>query len=156
MIEAYATTPEAFTSSVAERVDLPIDWWELRVSEQPASRELVVGAFLEQALVGVAGLAFEQRERTKHKATLFGMYVRPSARGAGVGKVLVEEVLRQASRSPDTEVVQLTVTESNAAGVRLYTSCGFVPFGTEPLAVKLGSSFLNKVHMWRKVPRGAP
>ena len=46
------------------------------------------------------------------------------------------------------KVVQLTVTEGNAAAQTLYEHCGFVSFGVEPFAVALGSIFLSKVHMW--------
>ncbi len=155
MLEAYALAPDAFTSSVAERESLPIEWWASRVSEEAGAHELVVGSFLDAEVVGVAGLSFERRERTRHKATLFGMYVRSASRGKGVAKALVAEVLRQALASPRTEIVQLTVTESNSAAVRLYTGCGFVPFGTEPFAVKLGNRFINKVHMWQRVAERA-
>lgn len=151
MLEAYSLAPEAFTSSAAERENLPLEWWSKRVAAEPEAHERVIGAFLGGELAGVAGLSFEQRERTRHKATLFGMYVRPAARCTGIAKALVEEVLCQARRSQITEVVQLTVTESNLAAVRLYANCGFIPFGTEPFAVKLGDGFLNKVHMWRRV-----
>lgn len=150
MLEAYSLAPEAFTSTAAERENLPIAWWAKRVAMGSEVHELVIGAFFGQELAGAAGLSFEQRARTRHKATLFGMYVRPAARGRGIAKALVEEILCQARRSQITEVVQLTVTESNLAAVRLYADCGFIPFGTEPLAVKLGDGFLNKVHMWRQ------
>jgi GNAT superfamily N-acetyltransferase len=156
MLEAYSLEPEAFTSSVGERENLSLEWWSNRIAAEPEAHERVIGAFLGHELAGVAGLSFEQRERTRHKATLFGMYVRPAARGRGIAKALVEEVLRQARRSQITEVVQLTVTESNLAAVRLYAYCGFIPFGTEPFAVKSGDGFLNKVHMWRRVAEREP
>lgn len=151
MLEAYSLAPEAFTSSAAERERLPIEWWLKRVAAEPEAQERVFGAFLGHELAGVAGLSFEQRERTRHKAMLFGMYVRPAARGRGIAKDLVEEILHQACHSPLTEVVQLTVTESNLAAMHLYSTCGFIPFGTEPLAVKTSDGFLTKVHMWRRV-----
>lgn len=156
MLEAYAGEPQAFTSSHAERAALPLAWWEARVSAQSPPRELVVGAFVDGVLAGAAGLAFEPRERTRHKATLFGMYVRPAQRGAGLGAALVREVLAWAQRSPGVEIVQLSVTASNAAGVRLYTRCGFVSFGTEPRAVKLGDGYLDKMHLWCRLPPPEP
>jgi len=154
MLEAYASAPDAFTSSVTEREKLPLEWWAARMSDMPEAPELVCGAFAADELVGAAGLQFEQRERTRHKATLFGMVVGPAARGQGLGKRLIEEILREARQSPLTTVVQLTVTESNAAAVGLYRNCGFVPFGVEPFAVKLGEHFITKLHMWYRVERG--
>ena len=101
MLEAYATHPDAFTSSVAEREKLPLAWWEARLSAEPAAKEVVLGAFHAGELAGVVGLSFEQREKVRHKATLFGMYVRPSLRGQGIGRQLVQSALKQARARPD-------------------------------------------------------
>jgi RimJ/RimL family protein N-acetyltransferase len=153
MLQAYAGEPEAFTSTVSEREPLPLDWWASRISDRPRSSGLVLGAFDGDRLVGVAGLRFGRRERTKHKATLFGMHVLPEFRGRGTARALVEAVLNAAESTPGTRVVQLTVTQSNAAAIQLYESCGFAPFGIEPLAIKLGEQFVSKIHMSRAVGR---
>lgn len=149
MLEAYAQCPEAFTSSLAERERLPLPWWQTRLSPDAGAAERVFGAWNSGTLVGAAGLALEQRERTRHKATLFGMYVRAPARGHGIGRRLVDTVLRHARRTPGLELLQLTVSDSNAAAIALYGRCGFEPFGCEPMAVKLGAQHIAKLHMWR-------
>lgn len=151
MLNAYASAPDAFTSTVAEREVLPLSWWQARVSDLPASQEQVIGAFVDAKLVGVAGLSHESRERTRHKAALFGMFVLPQYRGRGIARELVLAVLDAARAIQGTQVVQLTVTDSNTAAVQLYQSCGFVGFGTEPMAVKLDDQFVSKLHMWYQV-----
>ncbi len=151
MLEAYATHPDAFTSTVTEREKLPMAWWEARLSADPSPRHLVLGAFHADELEGTVGLSFEQREKVRHKATLFGMYVRPALRGQGIGHQLVESALQHARERPGVKLVQLTVTESNAPAVALYKSCGFIPFGLEPMAVAVTSGYVSKLHMWRKV-----
>lgn len=148
MLRAYADEPDAFTATVSEREPLPLQWWTSRVSDDPDASELVLGAFLDARLVGVAGLRFERRERTRHKATLFGMYVLPPFRSRGIARALIEAVLEHARSTPGTRVVQLTVMETNAPARRLYASCGFRPFGTEPFAIKVGERFVSVVHMW--------
>lgn len=148
MLRAYAEDPEAFTATVPEREPLPLDFWESRLSEAPEAAELVFGAFVDERLVGCAGLRYQRRERTKHKAWFFGMAVSPEARGRGIGRALVEAVLEEARSTPGVLVVQLTVTESNAAARELYASCGFSAFGTEPLALRIGDRYVPKVHMW--------
>jgi len=151
MLEAYAAHPDAFTSTVAERERLPMAWWEARLSVEPSAKELVLGAFHAGDLAGVVGLSFEQREKVRHKATLFGMYVRPSRRGQGIGRQLVQSALECARERADVLVVQLTVTEGNAPAVALYESCGFIRFGVEPLAVAVRSGYVSKLHMWRRL-----
>jgi RimJ/RimL family protein N-acetyltransferase len=126
-------------------------WWEARLSAEPAAKEVVLGAFRDGELAGVVGLSFEQREKVRHKATLFGMYVRPRWRGQGIGRELVQAALKYARDRLAVLVVQLTVTEGNGPAVTLYESCGFVRFGVEPLAVAAGSEYVSKAHMWRRV-----
>ena len=151
MLHAYASENDAFTPTVAEREPLPLAWWELRVSDRPHPSQLVLGAFVGKQLVGVVGLRFETRTRTRHKATLFGMFVQPRFRGRDIGRALISALLEHARLRPGTEVISLSVTESNEAAVRLYTSCGFAPFGIEPLANKVDDRYVSLVHMWRHI-----
>jgi len=148
MLDAYRLYPDAFTASVDEREPLPLSWWEARVKPGDDVVELVVGAFDDARLVGVAGLRFEQRPKARHKALLIGMHVTASATGRGVGARLVREVLGIARRRDGVRVVQLTVSEGNAPAQSLYERCGFVPFGVEPLAITSGDRYVAKVHMW--------
>jgi RimJ/RimL family protein N-acetyltransferase len=148
MLEAYARHPDAFTSTVSERAALPMSWWQSRLSETPLASEVVFGAFEHDRVIGVAGLSFATREKTRHKATLFGMYVPPAFRHRGVGRELVLAALEHARTRPGVVLVQLTVTQGNAGAHALYEHCGFVPFGVEPLAVAVGPSLVSKVHMW--------
>lgn len=157
MLEAYANEPEAFTATVSEREALPLEWWASRLSDSADAAELVFGGLVGARLVGAAGLRFERRERTRHKAKLFGLCVLPRFRRQGIAHALVEAVLEHARATPGTRVVQLTVSESNDAAIRLYESFGFLRFGTEPLAIEVGGQFVSKVHMWCPIgPPGRP
>lgn len=147
MLDAYARHPDAFTSSATERAALPLAWWEARLATGADAAERVVGAFVAETLVGVAGLSFEAREKVRHKATLFGMVVSPPHRGAGVGQALVEAALTEARGRPGVHRVLLTVTEGNRFAQSLYERCGFVAFGVEPQAVAVAGGYVNKVHM---------
>jgi len=156
MIGAYRDEKDAFTSTAAERESLPLAWWEARMAVDDDAAELVFGAFAAGRLVGAAGLNFERRTRTRHKATLFGMFVHPDFRGRGIAGALVRAVLDQARATPGIAVVQLTVTDTNEAALRLYERCGFRAFGTEPLAVRIGTAYLAKTHLWCAVGERAP
>jgi RimJ/RimL family protein N-acetyltransferase len=153
MLDAYERHPEAFTSTVSERSALPLSWWEQRVD---SANERVVGAFLDDELAGAAGLSRESRERTRHKALLFGMYVPHRHRRSGLGRALVQAVLTEAAGWPGLRVVQLTLTEGNAAAQRLYESCGFRIFGVEPVGLCIDGQDFGKIHMWTPVPAPQP
>jgi GNAT superfamily N-acetyltransferase len=149
MLEAYERHPDAFTSTASERAALPISWWETRLDGGAQAQDVVLGAFdAHRRLVGVAGLAFESREKARYKATLYGMYVSSRFRHRGLGRSLVLAALDFA-KNRGVRIVQLTVTQGNAAAQVLYEHCGFVPFGLEPFAVAVGTQFVSKVHMWR-------
>lgn len=148
ILQAYALHPDAFTTSATERTGFPLSWWENRLAAGDDAKEVVFGAWEQGALVGLAGLSFEPREKARHKATLFGMYVDAQHRSLGLGRQLVAAALDYGRSRSGTLLVQLTVTEGNAAASGLYASFGFVPFGTEPLAVRVGSGYVSKVHMW--------
>ncbi|MBT0626454.1 GNAT family N-acetyltransferase [Pseudomonas fluorescens] len=148
MLEAYGAYPQAFTSSVAERALMPLSWWEKRV-DSPLDR--LLGAFEGHALVGIVGLAFEPREKARHKVTLFGMYVNEAYQQKGVGRQLVEAALSEARRHSRLKLIQLTVTAGNDAAFALYQRCGFIQYGLEPLAVRVGEDYFDKIHMWREL-----
>jgi len=149
MLEAYCAHPDAFTSSAAERADLPMAWWQARLAGDEDAPSVVLGAFQDGQLAGVAGICFESRLKTCHKAKLFGMYVPAECRRHGIGAGLVNAALAQAGARAGVRLVQLTVTQGNRAAEELYRKCGFRPFGVEPHAVAVGSGFVAKVHMWR-------
>ena len=148
MLEAYDRHPQAFTSSVRERAAMPLQWWESRLTSQLA---VAFGAYEEGKLAGLVGLAFEPREKARHKATLFGMYVSANVRQRGLGVQLVEAVLAQARAHQGLRLIKLTVTAGNDAAFNLYRRCGFIQFGLEPMAVRVGEEYFDKIHMWREL-----
>jgi RimJ/RimL family protein N-acetyltransferase len=147
MLQAYTDDSTSFTSSAAEREVLPLSWWAARMAEGDDAVERVFGAFVEGQLAGAAGLSMQSRPKLRHKALLFGMYVRPERRGRGLARALVEAVLAEARRAPQLQIVQLTVTQGNTAAETLYRRCGFEPWGVEPLGTFDNGRFYGKVHM---------
>ncbi|MEB0045005.1 MULTISPECIES: GNAT family N-acetyltransferase [unclassified Pseudomonas] len=148
MLEAYDRHPQAFTSSVRERAAMPLSWWASRLSSQ---LDVVLGAFEDGTLAGIVGLAFDPREKARHKATLFGLYVSGNVRQRGLGFELVQAALAEAQNRAGLRLIQLTVTAGNDAAFKLYQRSGFVQFGLEPMAVRVGEEYFDKLHMWRQV-----
>ncbi|MBC3208111.1 MULTISPECIES: GNAT family N-acetyltransferase [unclassified Pseudomonas] len=148
MLEAYDRHPQAFTSSVRERAVMPLSWWEGRLTSK---LDVLLGAFDGGTLAGIVGLALEPREKARHKVTLFGMYVSTDFRQQGLGFELVQAALLEAQNHAGLKVIQLTVTAGNDAAFKLYQRCGFIQFGLEPLAVRVGEDYFDKIHMWRQL-----
>jgi ribosomal protein S18 acetylase RimI-like enzyme len=138
-LRALADHPDAFGSDLDET---------LAAGEQAArnrfaplhkhDRNQVFGAFTgEGNLVGVAGLLGTDRRKQRHRAFIWGVYVAPEARGAGVGKTLIEACVAHAREVPGTRQVHLTVASHNVSTVALYERCGFSRYGREPRALIL-------------------
>ena len=149
MLAAYAEAPDAFVATVAERAAQPLSFWLDRLDPAPGAATCSFGAFEGDTLLGAASLQFETRPKTRHKASLLGMFVSPAARRHGLGEQLVRAVLAEARSRTEARVVVLTVTEGNTVAEALYARCGFQRFGVEPLAMRDPDTgtFFNKVHM---------
>ena len=83
---------------------------------------------------------------------LISMFVRPQARGHGVGEAMIDAVIGWA-RARDATSVHLWVTETNKHALRLYERCGFtVTAERQPLP---SNPALGEVGMIRPLgPRG--
>jgi RimJ/RimL family protein N-acetyltransferase len=109
---------------------------------------VVLGAFVEDALVGIGGVNPFQGAKLKHKWLLWGMYVdRP---GLGLGQRIVHALSAEA-RNGGAASVQLTLMADNARARALYERCGFVVYGTEPASILRGDRFVDELLMWQKV-----
>jgi ribosomal protein S18 acetylase RimI-like enzyme len=134
--------PEAFGSSYEESVVTPIADVVKRLRTEAGV--FVLGAF-DPALIGVVGFFQEQGDKRKHIGFIWGLYVIPEARGAKLGKILMQEAISRAAQNPAIEQINLTV--SNKAAQKMYESLGFIAYGTEPRALKVGDQYLDEDKM---------
>jgi ribosomal protein S18 acetylase RimI-like enzyme len=146
-LRGLADHPDAFTSSADAEAAKPLSATEARIA--PESPDWVFGAFVGDALAGVAGLSREPRAKIRHKAAVFGMYVTPDFRRRGIGRALLRHVIGAAEQEAGLEQLLLTVTNSNDPARLLYESEGFRSFGIEPRAIRVGNVYFDKNHMVR-------
>ena len=106
----------------------------------------VAGAWQGDELVGIAGITRFEGAKLAHRALLWGMYVRPRARGARVGDALMRFLMDDA-RARGIEQVILTVAAENTRARRLYERWGFAIYGTEPRAIKLADGYMDELLM---------
>jgi ribosomal protein S18 acetylase RimI-like enzyme len=82
-----------------------------------------------------------------HRANLWGVYVRPEARGVGVARQLIEALLTSASGK--VVQVHLSVVTGNEAALRLYRNAGFEVYGTEPRSLYVNGRYFDEHLMVR-------
>jgi ribosomal protein S18 acetylase RimI-like enzyme len=120
-LAALSEAPYAFGSTYAREAAFTQAQWRGRI----VSRGVTFFGFLPEAgePAGVSGVY-----TADGVADLVSMWVRPSARGRGVGESLIEAAADWA-KARDYDTLFLWVTESNTAARRLYERCGFTATG---------------------------
>ena len=144
-LEGFTTSPDLFRIAAEEEAELSGEAVAARLE-----REHVVGGFVDDELQGIGGLTRFAGTRLDHRALLWGMYVRPEARGAGVGDAIVGALLDEARRIGVRSVL-LTVIAGNERAERLYRRWGFERYGVEPGAVRAGSGYVDEALMIRRL-----
>lgn len=139
-LEGLRLRPDAFGSTLAEESGEPLSWFAERLD-----KSAVLGAFAGEELLGVAGFFAWESVKEAHKGVLWGMYVRPAARGAGIGRRLAEAVIAHARQR--VEILELRVVAGNEEARRLYAALGFVEYGIEKNSMKQDGRYWDEVLM---------
>lgn len=139
-LEALRLNPGAFGISVAEWEGLSAEALATRIPAGPPG--VILGAFAETSgrseLVGIAGLQVGEAAKQRHKGLVWGVYVMPSWRRRGVAFALIDGLIAHARGCDGLEILHLSVAGDNGAARALYESRGFVAYGRERHALKLG------------------
>lgn len=139
--------PDAFTTSYEEGVATAPEKLAKRFGGEN-SDDFVIGAFSATGkLLGCTGFERETRAKQRHKGKVIGMYVTPDSRGTGLGRKILTALLTQAKQLDGLEQIILSVTHSNEGARLLYIGMGFVTFGIERNAIKVGQNYHDKEFM---------
>ncbi|MEZ0325229.1 MAG: GNAT family N-acetyltransferase [Fimbriimonas sp.] len=121
-LEALKTDPHAFGSSYVTQVEYADGYWKGRLEQaQSGNDNLLLFARENDRLIGMVG-AFIIEEGI---AYVIAMFVRPEARGRGIGKLLLQTLISEIDRWLIIHTARLTVNKKQAPAFALYTSLGF-------------------------------
>jgi ribosomal protein S18 acetylase RimI-like enzyme len=125
------TDPQAFDATPEDDEALDAAYTRKRLGESSAERaDVILGAFAP-ALVGIVGLA--PHRAIPEALWLWGFYVAPDHRGAGVGRALLEEAVRIGAAATAFTSVALRVSPRARAALALYERAGFSVSSGAPL-----------------------
>lgn len=136
-LEALQNSPAIFGSTFEEESLLSDQEFKNRLT-----KNAIFGAFVENQLVGCAGLYTLGQLKTKHRCILWGMYIQPEHRGKGIANGLVQAVI-DCAKSRATQL-HLSVVTTNLIAIALYEKHGFRIYGTEPKSLKSGDEFYDE------------
>jgi ribosomal protein S18 acetylase RimI-like enzyme len=141
-------SPLAFTNSYEEFSQRTLD----SIAQQLRGHEnFTLGAFEDEQLVGMVGFYRENALKLWHKGYIVSMYVLPEYRWRGIARALLIEAIARAKRLPDLKQLLLGVVVTQTTAKRLYESLGFVVYGREPDAVKIGDEYFAEEFMLLKL-----
>lgn len=140
--------PDPFGATYEEWLSRPLAQVTERLRNATPEAYLL-GAFAgeDNALVGIIAFTRDTMRKFRHKGGITSMYVAPEARGQGLARALLLEVIARARQLDGLEQLGLSVVSDNTAARTLYLSTGFEIFGTERHAMKDGDRHLDEDHM---------
>jgi len=148
---ALQTEPATFGESLDELLESTPETFAERL-RSGGDENFILGAFDEDALIGMAGFYREQVAKKRHKGWVWGVFVSPTHRGQGIGRALLVSILESAQALTELDSVFLTVATTQVPARSLYRSLGFRSFGIEPRALKVNGNYVDQEHMVLEIP----
>jgi ribosomal protein S18 acetylase RimI-like enzyme len=111
---------------------------------------IVTGKFREIAGhdgVKYAGLRRDNREKMRHKAQIWGVYVRQAMRQQGVANALLCAAIDAARHMPEVATVLLSVDAASMGAKKLYVALGFETYGIEHDSILVDGVYVHEERM---------
>ena len=109
-LEALETEPLAFSSAASAHHTTTPESIAFVPGSGSDESFMLTFASVDDQIAGMARFCRSPEEKTRHKARVWGVYVKPSHRGKGIRPwPLMEELLRRARSQPGLEQVTLSV-----------------------------------------------
>lgn len=143
-VDYLITTLEEFQQTIDEQRK----WIQGKLENE---RELILIAQYQEKIVGWLVFQSPNRKRLAHTGS-FGMMILKEYRGLGIGKRLLEKLLKWAELNPYIEKISLGVFSTNESAIALYKKMGFVEEGRKINEIKLNDKqYIDDVLMYKMV-----
>jgi ribosomal protein S18 acetylase RimI-like enzyme len=129
-LQALQESPSAFGSTYARESQFSDAEWSERIQRWNGRNGIGFLAMDLAVPCGIAGGLLDEGQPSQ--VQLVSMWIAPSHRRQGVGRMLVNEVLSWA-HGRSAETLTLMVTSGNEAAIRFYERLGFVMTGRTEL-----------------------
>ncbi len=146
-LEALEAHPTAFAASLESERGKPLSHFIEMLQDN-----VLFAACRGADVLGIAGFHRFEPLKERHRGLVWTVYVRAAARGCGAADLLMRTVIAHA-RKTGTETLLLAVGAHNETAQRLYRRHGFVEYGRDERALKVGADYYDEIMMRLELPR---
>jgi RimJ/RimL family protein N-acetyltransferase len=143
--EALLERPLAFGASIPDDTTSFVEFILARL--EAAADSVVFGAFVDRTMAGIVGIRRDMGEKERHKSFIWGMYVRATHRGNGMGGGLLATAIQHARAERGVEQIHLSVSDVAPDARKLYEKNGFRAWGREPHALFWEGRYADEIHL---------
>ncbi len=148
-LEALRNNPASFGSDYDTVKANPLQFWISRLYAGSEDGALYFAVHSED-LIGMCGIQLGTSPKTRHSATIWGVYVKPEWQGLHIARNLIENCIEWGSHH-GVKVAKLAVVADNASAIRCYESAGFSVYGRDPMAMCHAGVFYDELLMARLI-----
>lgn len=149
-ITVIATQPSVVWGTLQLPAQDP-GFWQKRLAGNDPNTNFVLVAEIEGKVVGLGGLHWSPRARTRHVADL-GMFIHEAHQGQGVGTALMTALVDAADKWLGFVRLELEVYPDNERAVKLYEKFGFQVEGCKRMNVFRDGRYVDSLVMGRIRP----
>lgn len=141
-LNALKNNPEAFSANYEDFANTSLESVRERIHNTDDS--IILGAFINDVLIGMIGFVRERSGKLNHKGNIWGTYVSQEFRGQGIGSKLLNETILRAKKVKGLSQINLGVITFNEAAKRMYETHGFKSYGIEINSMQYNGKYFDE------------
>ena len=140
-------SPLAFGRTLAEGQARSDAEWKEKLVRARQKETWLYFAEEDGELIGMIGACRQGPEKFQHSIKIVGMYVLPEVRGKGVGKMLIEHLMREVAQDPVVRKIKLIAVTTQTAAIEMYRSEGFREIGIQRAEMHHAGTYYDEILM---------
>lgn len=153
-LEGLQNSPHMYATDANDWQNARREVIEKHLTNSESNEFPILGAWDGDVLVGMVGLQPDIRPTVKHKATLWGVFVKEPYRRQGIGFLLIATAIDMAKEKEGLKQLRAVVNTTNDTAVRLFERAGFEQFGLERRAKFFDGAFHDQAYFWYVIDDG--
>jgi RimJ/RimL family protein N-acetyltransferase len=142
-LESLLVSPDSFGKTYNEENSIDKLYFEKCIENQDKNK-FIVGAFLNDSLIGICGFSQDENIKCRHRGSIVGMFVRPEYRQQKIGKNLLSQTIKFIFSIPEIEQINLTVVVDNESANKIYVDAGFIEYGISKRHLKSSGQYFDE------------